>query len=50
MDKRTLCYRCYQEYIIAGYILKRDYTVKDKEPCDKCGRMGWTYIIRRISK
>jgi len=47
-EQRTLCWRCANDYKEAGYNLERDYSVKTKEPCDKCGRMGWTY--KNVSK
>jgi hypothetical protein len=42
---RTLCYRCKQNYIEAGIKLERDYSVKYKDTCDICGRLGWDYYI-----
>jgi len=48
-EQRVLCWRCANDYKEAGYNPKRDYTVKTKEPCDKCGRIGWTYFIEGIT-
>lgn len=47
-DQRTLCGRCAKEYRQAGYYVDRDYTVEDKQPCDKCGRLGWCYWVEEI--
>lgn len=44
-DYRTLCYKCVSEYREAGYKVYRDEKIINKEPCDKCNRQGWTYII-----
>jgi len=50
MEQRTLCTRCREDYLRADYSVERDYTVKDRESCDKCGRMGWTYFIEKTAK
>lgn len=42
---RTLCYKCKQDYISAGYLcisLRGKY----KEPCEICGKAGYDYEIR----
>ena len=45
-DKRTLCTRCYRDYVSAGYAIRRDYDVTVKDSCDFCGyTSGWTYYI-----
>ena len=43
-DYRTFCPRCRADYLTAGYGLRHVYR-RSKEPCDKCGRPGWTYIL-----
>jgi hypothetical protein len=47
-DIRVLCYRCKSDYNIAGY--KTDQINKVREPCDKCGRLGYTYRIAEVRK
>jgi len=50
-EQITLCARCAKEYRMAGYRIRPDYTVDIKEPCEKCGRPGFTYwIIRDIKR
>jgi hypothetical protein len=44
-DKRTLCPRCYRDYVSAGYAIRRDYDVTVKDDCDICGRPGWEYWV-----
>ena len=44
-DKRTLCTRCYRDYVSAGYAIRRDYDVTAKDDCDICGRPGWEYWV-----
>ncbi len=46
-DIRCLCQKCLSDYMAAGtYIVKRlDSYERIKEPCDKCGRPGYTYIL-----
>ena len=46
-EQVTLCARCASDYRQAGYGLEPDYTVKAREPCEKCNRMGWTYLTER---
>lgn len=46
-EERCLCVKCKTDYETAGYIVKFIYEIKIKYPCDKCGRMGWTYKIKR---
>lgn len=45
LNEMTLCPDCLEDYITTGYYVKRDFSVENKAKCDKCGRMGWTYII-----
>lgn len=45
-DIRTLCYRCQQDYISAGYSVIRTKN-RFKEPCDICGKYGHEIILRR---
>ena len=47
-DSRTLCHRCKDDYISAGYQVNRDYACRTMEPCDKCGRMGWVYTLTKL--
>jgi hypothetical protein len=42
-----LCRRCADDYRYAGYKLIPDYSVTEKEPCEKCGRLGFIYLIER---
>ena len=46
-EQITLCHSCLEDCIYADRKIEKDHTVKVKEPCDKCGRMGWTYLIVR---
>lgn len=41
---RVLCWRCQQDYITAGYRLRK-VGKNIKEPCDKCGRCGYNYEV-----
>ena len=44
-DIRTLCQQCINDYRNAGY---RVYlSKKPKEPCDKCGQMGYICEVKR---
>lgn len=45
IEQRTLCYRCKQNYIDAGIRVERDYSVKYKDTCDICNKLGWQYWI-----
>lgn len=42
---RTLCYKCKQDYISAGYLCI-SLSGKYKEPCEICGKAGYDYEIR----
>jgi hypothetical protein len=46
----TLCSRCAQEYRDAGIKIVHDFMSEDSEPCDKCRRRGWPYLIDRGPK
>lgn len=46
LDERCLCWSCKDDYETAGYIVIRIYKIKHKDRCDKCGRFGWTYIVK----
>lgn len=46
-DQITLCGPCASDYRAAGIKIVLDVTVKAKDKCDKCCRMGWTYLIER---
>jgi hypothetical protein len=43
-----LCGRCLSDYLHAGYRVRRDWTVRTKEPCERCDRLGWVYGIERV--
>lgn len=43
---RVLCQKCINDYRKAGYKVFPDIT-KNKEPCDKCNRMGYICNIKR---
>lgn len=45
---RTLCPSCLKDYINTNsYIIRRyDPFAKTKTKCEKCGRLGWQYIVR----
>lgn len=45
-DERCLCFKCKDDYETAGYRVERIKQIKDKDRCDKCGRYGWTYIVK----
>lgn len=45
---RVLCHRCKSDYNTAGYKTKQ--ISKLREPCDKCGCLGYTYRIYEIRK
>lgn len=45
-DYRTLCYRCVSEYKEAGFKVRRVENIINKEPCERCNRQGWTYIVK----
>ena len=42
-----LCYICCGDYRAAGYFPIRDYEQKVSEPCEKCGRAGFIYLLER---
>lgn len=47
-DIRTLCCRCRDDYIDAGYSVIRIEKITVKMCCDKCSyRSGWCYIIKK---
>lgn len=50
LDQITLCGPCASDYRTAGIKIVLDVTVKAKDKCDKCCRMGWTYLIERKKK
>ena len=50
VEPRCLCSRCLSDYIRAGYIVKRVYSVTVKDDCEKCNKTGWTYIIKAKHK
>ena len=47
IEQITLCAACVSDHFTAGYTLTPDYNVNQREPCEVCGRMGWTYWIDR---
>lgn len=49
-DERTLCDRCASDYRNAGYTLTLDRSCNIREPCDKCGRMGLSYVLHEVVK
>ena len=49
-DERCLCSSCKADYETAGYKLKRKAHIYEKDRFDKCGRYGWTYIIKHNQK
>lgn len=44
-DFRVLCVRCADDYRFAGYHLILVSKLLNK--CDKCGRNGWTFQLKR---
>jgi hypothetical protein len=49
-EQITLCSRCLADYLAAGFFIARDWSEGKKDACDKCGRMGWVYLIERKTK
>lgn len=45
--KRTLCARCVKDYRTAGFCVVPDGYRNVKDNCDICGRMGFTYIVKK---
>ena len=45
----TLCPSCLKDYMNTNdYIIRRyDHFAKRKTRCDKCGRLGWKYIVKQ---
>jgi hypothetical protein len=45
-NERTLCSRCKNNYIDAGFKLVRLTIITNKDYCDICGRLeGYTYKV-----
>ena len=45
-DIRALCQKCINDYRKARYEVF-PFMNKDREPCDKCGRMGYICNVKR---
>jgi len=47
METRTFCRKCYENYIdIPGIkIIRKDREQRIKEPCEKCNRLGFDYLM-----
>ena len=45
----TLCPSCLKDYMSTNdYIIRRhDHFAKRKTKCDKCGKLGWKYIVKQ---
>ena len=42
---RILCYACQQNYIMAGYIVKRAPNQDVKDNCEICSRFGYECMV-----
>ena len=51
-DVRCLCPSCLKDYIASNdyLIRRRDPFARSKSKCDKCGRLGWQYIVKEKDK
>lgn len=49
-ELRTLCKYCADDYRQAGYSLTLNGYEQTKQPCDKCDRPGYEYIMKEPKK